>query len=100
MPWVTARARGSPLPQDLFIPASGLKNIFQISPQNTIFTICTPVGFTRMQRLKNTGPRYIYINRYLNALKPVYEKLLSLVKGKDYFVLHNECGSLLSESRI
>lgn len=53
-----------------------------------------------MQRLKNTGPRYIYINRYLNAPKPVYEKLLSLVKGKDYFVLHNECGSLLSESRI
>ena len=44
--------------------------------------------------------RYIYINRYLNAPKPVYEKLLSLVKGKDYFVLHNECGSLLSESRI
>ena len=31
--------------------------------------------------------RYIYINRYLNALKPVYEKLLSLVKDKDYFVL-------------
>ena len=31
--------------------------------------------------------RYIYINRYLNAPKPVYEKLLSLVKGKDYFVL-------------
>ena len=56
MPWSSARARGSPLPQDLFIPASGLKNIFQISPQNTVFTICTPVGFTRMQRLKNTGP--------------------------------------------
>ena len=31
--------------------------------------------------------RYIYINRYLNAPKPVYEKLLSLVKDKDYFVL-------------
>lgn len=31
--------------------------------------------------------RYIYINRYLNALKPVYEKLLSLVKDKDSFVL-------------
>lgn len=31
--------------------------------------------------------RYIYINRYMNAPKPVYEKLLSLVKGKDYFVL-------------
>lgn len=31
--------------------------------------------------------RSIYINRYLNAPKPVYEKLLSLVKDKDYFVL-------------
>ena len=31
--------------------------------------------------------RYIYINRYMSAPKPVYEKLLSLVKGKDYFVL-------------
>ena len=31
--------------------------------------------------------RSIYINRYLNAPKPVYEKLLSLVKGKDSFVL-------------
>ena len=31
--------------------------------------------------------RYIYINRYMNAPKPVYEKLFDLVKGKDYFVL-------------
>lgn len=31
--------------------------------------------------------RYIYINRYMNAPKPVYEKLLTLVKSKDYFVL-------------
>ena len=31
--------------------------------------------------------RYIYINRYMNAPKPVYDKLLSLVKDKDYFVL-------------
>ena len=31
--------------------------------------------------------RYIYINRYMDAPKPVYEKLLSLVKDKDYFVL-------------
>ena len=31
--------------------------------------------------------RYIYINRYQNAPKPVYEKLLSLVQNKDYFVL-------------
>lgn len=31
--------------------------------------------------------RYIYINRYMNMIKPVYEKLLSLVQDKDYFVL-------------
>ncbi|MDE6054275.1 MAG: hypothetical protein K2G55_11030, partial [Lachnospiraceae bacterium] len=31
--------------------------------------------------------RYIYINRYMNAPKPVYENLFELVKDKDYFVL-------------
>ncbi len=31
--------------------------------------------------------RYIYINRYMNAPKPVYEGLFRLVKDKDYFVL-------------
>lgn len=31
--------------------------------------------------------RYIYINRYMDAQKPVYEKLYDLVKEKDYFVL-------------
>ena len=31
--------------------------------------------------------RYIYINRYMDAPKPVYDALLQLVRGKDYFVL-------------
>lgn len=31
--------------------------------------------------------RYIYINRYLDAPKPVYEELFPFVKGKDYFVI-------------
>ncbi|PWM58993.1 MAG: Sir2 silent information regulator family NAD-dependent deacetylase [Subdoligranulum variabile] len=31
--------------------------------------------------------RYIYINRYLDAPKPVYQDLLQLVQGRDYFVL-------------
>ena len=31
--------------------------------------------------------RFIYINRYLDAPLPVYEKLLELVCGKDYFVI-------------
>lgn len=31
--------------------------------------------------------RYIYINRYMDAPKPVYENLLHLIRDKDYFVL-------------
>jgi NAD-dependent SIR2 family protein deacetylase len=31
--------------------------------------------------------RYIFVNRYENAPNPVYQVLLKLVKGKDYFVL-------------
>lgn len=31
--------------------------------------------------------RFIYINRYLDAPLPVYEKLLELVRGKDYFAI-------------
>ena len=31
--------------------------------------------------------RYIYINRYLDAPKPVYEDLLNLVRDKDYFAI-------------
>ena len=31
--------------------------------------------------------RYIYINRYMDAPKPVYENLFELVKDRDYFVL-------------
>ena len=31
--------------------------------------------------------RFIYINRYLDAPLPVYEKLLELVRAKDYFVI-------------
>lgn len=31
--------------------------------------------------------RYVFINRYQNPPKPVYDTLLKLVKGRDYFVL-------------
>ncbi len=31
--------------------------------------------------------RYIYINRYMDPPKPVYQDLLELVKNKDYFVI-------------
>ena len=44
--------------------------------------------------------RYIYINRYMDAPKPVYDNLFELVKSKGLFCYHNQCGSLLPESRI
>ena len=31
--------------------------------------------------------RYIFINRYMDAPKPVYDDLLALVRDKDYFVI-------------
>lgn len=31
--------------------------------------------------------RYIYVNRYMDAPKPIYEKLYHLVKNKEYFVI-------------
>ena len=31
--------------------------------------------------------RFIYLNRYMDAPLPVYEKLLELVRGKDYFAI-------------
>ena len=31
--------------------------------------------------------RYIFVNRYMEAPKPVYEELFELVKDKDYFVI-------------
>lgn len=31
--------------------------------------------------------RYIYINRYMDAPKPVYDNILKLVQDKDYFVI-------------
>lgn len=31
--------------------------------------------------------KFIFVNRYMDAPKPVYEQLLSLVKDKDYFVI-------------
>lgn len=38
--------------------------------------------------------RYIYINRYMNAPKAVYNKLYELVKDKDYFVLTTNVGCI------
>ena len=43
--------------------------------------------FPSQEELWAYWSRYIYINRYMNAPKPVYKNLFSLVKDKDYFVL-------------
>lgn len=44
--------------------------------------------------------RYIYVNRYMDAPRPVYDALFELVKDKDYFVITTNVESLLPESRI
>ncbi len=38
--------------------------------------------------------RYIYINRYMDAPKPVYDRLFELVRDKDYFVLTTNVGCI------
>ena len=47
-------------------------------------------GFTRFESPQEYWAywsRYIYINRYVDPPKPVYNDLLALVKDKDYFVI-------------
>ena len=43
--------------------------------------------FPTQEELWAYWSRYIYINRYQDAPKPVYDDLLKLVQGKDYFVI-------------
>ena len=43
--------------------------------------------FPTMEEFWAYWSRYIYINRYQDAPKPVYEDLLKLVQDKDYFVI-------------
>ena len=67
-----------------------LKNIFRISERNMDFPICIREASIHIKQLeKHWGYwcRYIYINRYMDAPKPVYQNLYELVKEKDYFVL-------------
>lgn len=54
------------------------------------FTDMYSGGFYPYQTLEENWAywsRYIWINRYQDAPKPVYDELLTLVKDKDYFVL-------------
>ena len=43
--------------------------------------------FPTQEELWAYWSRYIYINRYMDAPKPVYKTLLKLVRDKDYFVI-------------
>ena len=43
--------------------------------------------FTSLEEHWAYWSRYIYVNRYLDAPKPVYQELLRLVQDKNYFVL-------------
>lgn len=43
--------------------------------------------FESMEEYWAYWSRYVYINRYMDAPKPVYNKLYELIKDKDYFVL-------------
>ncbi|MBD5390672.1 Sir2 silent information regulator family NAD-dependent deacetylase [bacterium] len=43
--------------------------------------------FPSLEEFWGYWSRYIYINRYLDAPKKVYENLLQLIKDKNYFVL-------------
>ncbi len=47
-------------------------------------------GFHRFDTLENMWgywSKYIYLNRYKEGAKPLYKRLLELVKNKDYFVI-------------
>lgn len=43
--------------------------------------------FDSMEEFWGWWSRHIWVNRYMNAPKPVYDRLLELVKDKDYFVI-------------
>ncbi|MCM1175544.1 MAG: Sir2 silent information regulator family NAD-dependent deacetylase [Blautia sp.] len=43
--------------------------------------------FESMEEFWGWWSRHIWINRYMKAPRPVYERLLELVKDKDYFVI-------------
>ena len=44
--------------------------------------------------------RYIWINRYMDAPKPVYNRLCDLVKDKDYFVLTTNVDHCFQKARF
>ena len=77
-----------PLPA-LPIPANALKNFSAISSKSTGFPICIPAASIPLKPWKNTGRTgavYLYQPLY-GCAEAIYNELLRLVDGKDYFVL-------------
>ncbi len=67
-----------------------MTRIFTIFQKSTPFGICTPaasIPTITPEEYWAYWSRYIWLNRYTPAPKPVYNRLLALVKEKDYFVL-------------
>ena len=55
------------------------------------------------QPWRSTGPTGAGISSSTataTAPKPVYQNLLELIKDKDYFCAHHQCGPLLSKGRV
>lgn len=76
--------------RDLLIAENGLFVTSKILSQSTVFATCMPGGFYPFITLEEYWAywsRYIYINRYQDVPKPVYDDLLDLLQGKAYFVL-------------
>ena len=87
----------------LCIMEKDLKNIFRISERNMDFPICIQEASIHIKTLeKHWGYwcRYIYINRYMDAPKPVYQNLYDLVKEKGLFCTDDKCGLLFPEGRV
>lgn len=51
--------------------------------------------FDSMEEFWGWWSRHIWVNRYMNAPKPVYDRLLELVKDKDYFVITTDRKSVV-----
>ena len=89
-PWSSARERACRHPRSLRTAASGLSGISRILRRSTAYRTCIPAGFYPFPTPEvfwAYWSRYIFINRYQDVPKPVYDELLALVRDKDYFVI-------------
>ena len=86
----------------LYTPANGLKHTFSDFARKYGFGYVNSAAFiplTSPEEYWAYWSRYIYINRYQDAPKPVYEDLFKAVQDKDYFIITTNVDPLLSRSR-